>query len=187
MCCKCLYILLVIIIGLLFYIFVPSDYWAEWITAISTCVMAVAAILALDTWKKNIVLNKKISVLTNTDKCIYVFKRFLNDYMRGLYIGENSFLVKTPIDQYLDNTNEQLRLLQSEAEITNFLKLKDELEKLTKYIKSCFVEKVSHDDKYSVYKFEEKYHNNCEFKECLNKHLDNIENICQQEFKKIYN
>lgn len=54
MCYKCLYIFLAIITGVLFYIFVPSEYWSEWITAISTLAMAIIAGRALGTWKKEI-------------------------------------------------------------------------------------------------------------------------------------
>ena len=163
-----------------------SSEIAVWVTAIATVFMAFFAGKALGDWKNNIILQKKISVLTNIDKCIYIFKRFLNDYMRGLYI-ENSFLGKTPIDEYLDNTNEQLHLLQSEAEIVHFSKLKNELEILTNYVKSCFVAKTPPEDKYFPHKFEEKYHKDLEFKENLHKHLDNIEKLCQTEFKRIYN
>ena len=74
---KCFYGLLFIIFVILLYLFVPFENWANWITAIATVFMAFFAEKALGDWKNNIILQKKISVLTNIDKCIYIFKRFI--------------------------------------------------------------------------------------------------------------
>lgn len=51
---KYLTVVLIIITWILFFIFTPSEYWASWLTAISTFAMAIIAGLALDTWKKEI-------------------------------------------------------------------------------------------------------------------------------------
>jgi len=61
MCYKCLYSLLLVVLVILFYVFLPSEYYASWITALSTLSMAIIAWNALEGWKKDNIFKLKIS------------------------------------------------------------------------------------------------------------------------------
>lgn len=100
MCCKCLYVLLVIITGVLFYIFVPSEYWAEWITAISTFLMMIAtgfmavfAGKALDSWKNQQKREKLVNLL-----------EAINEYIQELQYYE---LESTIFSKYARNNYQE--------------------------------------------------------------------------------
>lgn len=63
MCYKCLTVVLIIITWILFFIFTPSEYWASWLTAISTFAMTIIACKALDSWKNQQKRAKLVSLL----------------------------------------------------------------------------------------------------------------------------
>ena len=171
--------------------------WVEGITAISTLVMTIATIVmaiiawkALNSWKKELKTQKKVSVLTDIYNIFYTFESFLNTFLRGLPpLNHGKIFANKPINIYLNETNEKINTLIIEAQIIKHKDLILHLKFLQENIKEYFPVKQTDDDGNDIYSFEtfiSRYYHNKNFKEKLKDNLKKIQEICQNELTKIY-
>lgn len=170
---------------------------ANWITATSTLVMALTTIamaifagIALDSWKKELKIQKKVSVLTDIYNIFYTFESFLNTFLRGLPpLNHEKIFANKPINIYLNETNEKINILITEAQIIKHEDLILHLKYLQENIKKYFPVKQTDDDGNDIYSFEtfiSRYYHNKNFNEKLKDSLKKTQEICQNELTKIY-
>ena len=161
------------------------------IMTLATIVMAIIAGIALNSWKKELKIQKKVSVLTNIYNIFYTFESFLNTFLIGLPpLNHEKIFANKPINIYLNETNEKINILITEAQIIKHKDLILHLKYLQENIKEYFPVKQTDNAGNNIYSFEtfiSRYYYNKDFNEKLKGNLKKTQEICQNELTKIYN
>ena len=182
--------------GLINIIATPNNQsidWAGWLTALSTLAMTTIAWRALNTWKDELKLQKKISVLTNIETIFNDLERFLHDYYmyHCLPVELRKTFANMPAIEAkkINETNDNINLLIKEAKIIKHKKLVKVLEYMKENVKEYFP--LTNTNKqgdiiYTYIKFGSKYVQEEAFRKDLANACKEIRGICQSEFEKIY-
>lgn len=196
MCYKCLTVALIIITWILFFIFAPSEYWASWLTAISTFAMAIIAWRALNAWKKEVREKKVFEINKKYIEAINKFESLMNNYeliseeeetrkiLKSIYKNFNEVLYEYNLVQ--KKTNKETEFLRNLL----FFKLT-----IDQYITQKFESKDRHIrfyfdnfwDDYTPSQDEEGEIIETEEYKVLSEKLKKAKELCENNINKFYN
>ena len=156
---------------------------ATWITAISTLIMGICAIIALTTWKKEFKTNKICEIYEKLIVKMFEIEKFLSD-LYAIYEKEEF------CNEKLENFSNDLKQFSVKLATADNTKLSSMIHGFSEdLIPIKFYSKTNEDGSRDFYRdtFIELYFKNTKgFKNKLDKNISKFFEYCQQELKKFY-
>lgn len=158
--------------------------WASWLTAISTLAMAIIAGIALNSWKKELRIKKRIEVYNKLQVLIFELSNFLEYFEIKLHQKEEMYF-RNKLDEFAS----KFALLKKEIKIINNKELLNKIDYCVENVKSTFVIEKKFEEDVTLWpeSFSSRFIHDKDFSEKLNKTLKDISEICEVEQQKFYN
>lgn len=160
----------------------------KFLTDFSTIAMAIFAGLALNTWKKELKLQKKIEIYDDIYLLFFKIEEFLDDF-GFMYSKEGEFYCNNQITSF----SSKIALFLSKVKIIKDSDLLTEIEFCFNNIKKTFAwgdaEELEDGTIRTTYQYEtfiQKYLQDSDFRNSIKTSISRIRQICEEKQQKVY-